>query len=355
MAYVKEDEEQVTGAPIASTGGASQLVAGSGDAAGGATPKVNRGGSQFGDIARYISQNRQGGERYASQLGNQVINQADQARQKADQDARARLGEAESSFGQAVNANRVPYDQTVVNRVAQDPRVLYSFPESKPQPVQPIKLKKGQKRALRLDPNAAVLDRTQVPQARTPITDYATPADQSGIDAFRQMLQGQYQGPTDLIGQQGYSAAESAIQNVFNAGQGFQPQRYGGSGSGLDSALLRRAGAANILSGAQDIANQENQLTGKNLQSLLSSANTQAKGKADEVSKQTEEGRKAAAASLADIFPGIQKGIGERLEKERSRYNKYAKDLITPQHVARDEDYQKIAALNALLGQNYRL
>jgi len=357
VAYVRPFEEEAPGQPVGQTGGASQMIEGGG---GGASPgvRVNRGGSQFSDISRYINQNKQAGERYASQLGGQAINEAQAARTKADQDARQRLGEAESSFGQAVNKNSVPYNQDLVNRVAADPRSLYQFPSVVPKP-QAKPLKKWQINILRKDPTAGVLTSKSIPQAYTPEGDYATPKNQADIDAFRAIKDAKYEGPTDLQGQTGYTDAENAIQNVFGAAGNANPT-YAGRGPsvgaiGLDSALLRRSGAANILSGAQNIVGGENQRVGESLQGLLSSANTRAKEQAGSAASQLAQGSEAANEAVSGILPGINKSIDDRVTAERAQYIKSAQPLLGRENVTNEEDYQKLAALNALMGSQYTL
>ena len=196
---------------------------------------VNRGGSQFADVSRYLTQNRQGADRMAGRVGGEVVN--------AGNNARADLANTQGNFNKQVAAG------TPVAPPPATPAPATATPVA-PAQAQVLKGRRGggqQKRDPRIFNMLAQGGGAQMQQPLAPV---AAPAPQ-------------YTGPDQLNQAQGFAGTEASIKSAQDAASGLRTgagvndalqglygaQRSGGV-SALDNALLGRSGG--ILGGAAD-------------------------------------------------------------------------------------------------------
>lgn len=240
----------------------------------------NRGGSQFADVSRYLTQNRDASNRLASKIGNQAVTAGNQARSD--------IAGVQNSFNQAANSSVIPYNQDVANRAATNPMSFFNYNY--------VTQTKGH------GPKHPA--QSQVVQGTTP----TGVADQAALDQFNAMKNASYTGPTDLTGQQGYGTAVANAQKAANiTGQlGTDIGRsdllqgmYGGKtnvgASALDRLLLGGGDSMNILN--QAAANNQgigSAVTNAN-NAAVNSANAIAAANSDTAAKIAKQGQDAIA------------------------------------------------------------
>lgn len=337
MAYADDEKDKNkpgSNAPQGVTTGSAGVNAG-----------VDRGGSSFPDISRYLSQNRDAANRTASRIGNQVTSQAS--------DARARLADARNQFGQQVQAGTPQYDPNLINQAKSDPASLFQYQ----QPPAPQMKNKGGKQ------NNASNYGNMVPflsgqKSSNPI-NYTDPNvaftanDPNQISQFQNALSAQYTGPTELTDQQGYSdivnslqgANEQAVQTQSDVGRmDLLNDLYGAPGtrggvSMLDNLLLKSGDAGNVLNrSTQGI---------EGLNAEFSDTEAQAAADATKAFDDTESARNSLNEEFlgeGGIAPSFLEEVRTGAEGIRSR-NK--KDDYYNQNSAR------LRALNELLGTEF--
>jgi len=214
--------------------------------------KAAAGGNQFADVSSYLSQNQPQAQRLASNIGQNVVQAGNQARQA--------VGNTQNTFNQQLQTSRVPYNQDLANRAATDPRSFYR--QATPTPPQPTGNRKmkginyltrsggggGEGRFKNLMPAL-----TQVQQ---PLVDVNSPINPEDVAAFQRMRDAEYKGPMDLTGIEGYQ--EAVGQGANAAGltdklgneigiQDLLATLTGRSANPLDQALLGGGNAQGIL------------------------------------------------------------------------------------------------------------
>src|SRR4030095_9727880 len=251
MAFLQENDEEVqaqTGGPLTlqSSNATSQPTQGAG-------VRVNRGGGQFSDISRYISQNAPQAKRLASNVGSGIVKQG----QESEAKIRENLNKAQGGFNQALTQGTPQFDQNLINQATSDPTSLVKkevsakreseiSPPNRPKHYQKwmdtVEGKTGLK--VHADPYVQQLYNAQA-------------ADPAQFDALSAMRNAMYQGPAGLEGQEGYDAARSELQRALSASsnantpEGFSRiLRPRGSAGKLDQALLSGTGSPGILQSA---------------------------------------------------------------------------------------------------------
>jgi hypothetical protein len=310
------------------------------------TQPVNKGGSSFPDISRFLSQNKPQANRLASRIGNQYLGQANQGAQQ--------LGNIRGQFNTAVNASRVPFNQDIANRFSNDLRSFWNFPTAST-PYQPgpggKKNKGNQDQTIyRANGNGKNKGPSQVqPDLNTP-ADQApvgiTPTSQADLDAFIAMRDANYTGPTDITQQEGYGDAianlqagnkfsnfandSSAINDELNK---FAGPGYSSGASALDNLLLGSSGdAQGILGQASD------QIKQMGIPEMIGGLPAESNEFANAAREETDATR-GQISSLADA----------ELGELRDLYGSKKSKKIRPQLD------QTLEALNMLMGTEYTI
>ncbi len=392
---LQQQQQQQTQQPTLTGSPSAPFTGSTGDVS---TPKaasqpVNRGGSQFSDVSRYLTQNQPQGQRLASKIGGNVISAGNQARQNIGTQ-QGNVQNALTTFNQGYQQNRPkPLDKSILDRVSSSPTSFFgatATPSSGPYPTREYyrgteseTLDKG------FLPYKQFLGPThstaQMPTSPLPVSD------QGGFDVYKGMLNAAYGGPTDL----GYSADYSAIDpSVKQAGSlaeqyktfsgredllgGLNKPNYSDAARNLDAVLLGAAPSRNILSKAsgqnQDIAGRLDAL-----KSLESGARQEASTKGAAGTQEAADIRGAAKGATDTAFGNLSQDYGGRLssaqqegqrlinqyglnpeigtksDEQRALEEKLSGMLGGITNVASEEDYLKLAALNQLSGGNYAL
>lgn len=315
--------------------------------------KVYKGGSQFQDVSRYLSQNAPQANRLASQVGNQIVQAGNQARESGRQ--------AQNQFQQDLSTSRIPYNQQLASRVSTDPRSFYSYQQ--PQMPAPTSNGKGKNNKGGMQ-FPSVLNRPMANnnlQFPSVLNDSVPmqqpdPINQADIDAVTRMLSGSYEGPTDLTGYEDYSSAlekgKIAEDMAKNSTSGIGMSDLLGNLSGgrsvaggvLDSALLNTGGAQDILksSGEQN----------EGIIDALIASNKDAETQAKDVAASNLETRNSflnAATGEGSWYDQLGNTLDDRISGLRGGKRRNA----TREDVANLDDRQRMEALNRLLGSNY--
>lgn len=329
--------------------------------------KQEKGGSPFQDISRYLSQNQPQAQRLASQLGENVVQFGNQARND--------ITNSGNTFNTDVTSGTTPLNQGVINQVAHNPTGLFTFPQPPPPPppAPPRQHGHGAQNSptpsggpIRVQPPVQVnLNHTRNPRPPTlpppvvPNTGVPGINNQGLFDQFEAQRNAQYTGPTDITQQQGYQTAQNDINAANTQGQNLQSDtgrmdmlnnlygsNYNSPGvTNFDNQLLQTAPAQNILS--QSIG--QNADLNPEIQDLATQAAQRVQGAQD-----TEAGARNAVDTAffgpQGTYPAFQQDLQHRLTAAQQLYQQ---PNLTPQQIATQDDYNKLQALNQLLGTNY--
>lgn len=390
MAYapklLQDEDQQNQGV----TTGSQSLSGSGGTGSGGSvvsapsTPQ-NVGGNQFPDISRYLSQNKDAGNRLASKVGGNVLQAGNEARGLAAE-GQNKLNTAQSTFNQNLTQNKVaPVNQTVLDKAKSDPTSFFQkAPANSLQNVIPYATK------------SYVTPTKQTIQA--PVQSTATPtgplavSDQGGLDQFTAMRDAAYKGPTELGYTGDYGALDEAISKAGNLSQKATTDTgrldllrnlYGGGVTSpgvanLDNFLLRGSGAQNLLS---NVAKQNAGIDslGTNLRSSESAATADALAKANAETTAAQNVRNQVqdaftgtdgaytnfdkdydarlaqaqtdAAKVRDQYFGSTNNVDQQIPEIEAIRNQ----LSNITNVANPADYEKLQAINQLLGTNLGL
>lgn len=306
--------------------------------------KAAAGGSQFADVSRYISQNQPQAQRLASTVGNTVVQAGNQARQ-ANQNV-------QQNFNQQVQNARTPYNEAVANRAATDPRSFYQYQR----PVIPKQTVNGANKG---DSNRGggrfknLMPMVAQQAAPTQQVVPSQPMTQADVDEFQRMQKGEYTGPNDLTGIEGYgdlaskeAAAYQAAQNVtsdvgredlLTAATGKPMNALDAMllGGGDANGILEKAAAENAgISGMSDVNNE------KAISDALAAKQNNLEGaaKIDELMY----GPQGAFTELKSGYDALDKKRGGGKGGKQSR------------ELQRQDYAQKLEALNRLMGTDYK-
>jgi len=259
-------------------------------------PTGSTGGSQFPDIGSYISKNKAASDRLAANVGQNIVNQGSQAQQG--------LNTAQNTYNQNVQDNTVQANQGVLDDATGNYGGLFDYtaPEPPPPPAQAVIPQAGQDSNKKADANRLIFNPDGMPDYNVgnylaqeqygddekkgpgdqeddddnkdkkvkppkyvmpdiPAPDLPPTANQAAFDALGQMLNAEFQGPTNLANQEGFGDVSQAVVDASGLANqtGTQTGRadllqgvYGDQGqrsgvSALDNLLLGGANSQNIL------------------------------------------------------------------------------------------------------------
>lgn len=236
-------------------------------------PVPQKGGSNLGyvDINRYMSQNRQQAGDLAERIGQNVLNQSNQAR--------TGIRNAGQQFGQEVGAGTVNFNKPLLERSVKDPTSIVDWERAGPNYVPPAppseeyvptdkRGKGGNQHGTGKGGSNKTPPAPPVPAEGQPITMPSTAneiKDQPAFDEFQKQYNAQYTGPQDVRLQDYYqpvledisnaqrssaligteSGRKELIGNLYN-----EPIRAPGMWS-LDNLLLQQKNPRYILEQAQ--------------------------------------------------------------------------------------------------------
>lgn len=324
-------------------------------------PKVQKGGSQFADVSAYLSANKPQAQRLASQVGQNVVNAGNQARQAAQP--------IQQKFNEQVQANTVPYNQAIAQKAQQDPRSFFQGY----QPIQQAPTNAKDWQSMRKAANqqisggnkfgnmAQYLSQNKkggipivAPHDATPESAPITPTSPDDLAAFQAMRDANYQGPESLSQDAGYGNAldlqNTAAGMTSDVGndvgredllKGFYEGSKGGSA--LDQMLLGGGEAKPIL----DQSAKEN----ADLPGALEKANDASMVQADAARQTDEDTRNKIAQGMlgeGGALQGLQSQRDQLGNKaggapwKRMQYQTQQADLN-----------QRLDALNRLMNTQY--
>lgn len=306
--------------------------------------QANAGGSTMADPSRYISQNQPGAQRLASSIGNNVVQAGNQARQ-ANQNV-------QQNFSQQVQSSRVPYNEAVANRAAADPRSFYNYQR----PEIPQSQERGTRGKQQNQQRGSGRFKNMMPMIAQNAQNAQTPAavvSQEDIEAFNQMRQGNYAGPQDLTGIEGYgnlaaqeaAATDAAANTATDVGREDLLSSFTNKPvNPLDSMLLGTGPSLGILGDAaaqnKGIAGLSDLNNEKAISEALAAKQANMEG-ASKIDKMMF-GPEGAFNTLKDRYSSIanQKGGGSKRQAREIQKQDYA---------------QQLEALNRLMGTDYKL
>lgn len=369
--------------------GAGGMAASGGNQAQPAQPQ-DKGGSQFPDISRYLSQNEAGGKRLASQYAGKVATQGNEARQG--------VTNLQNAFN--TQATAIPVNETVKQQAVQAPKSFFNEPAQTqqgpnvPQPLPqttPVFDTHNYETAQNIpyytsqanpDPGPAGPNPAHPAYVYNPInfqsqvtapTAPAPVANQPGFNALQAMLHAKYEGPQNLAGMSGYADTQAAVQKAAQLGpesttdQGRRDMlrsMYGNRTvspgvANLDNLLLQAQGPQKVLRGISD--------KNADIPGLLAQANTASGERAKSVTDLDAQTAQSVLAALTGRYQDFDTDYQKRLAdakaaeqmQEAITIPRHARDDHTvfnrPTNVATEDDYQILQALNQLLGSNYGL
>lgn len=305
--------------------------------------KANAGGSQFADASQYISQNQPQAQRLASNIGNNIVQQGNVARQNNQN--------VQQNFSQQVQSSRIPYNEAIANRAAADPRSFYTYQRSTVPVAQPNG-NKGKKGGGNRFKNMMPMIAQQNTQA---VEAPVNPVSEADIASFQKMQKGEYAGPQDLTGIEGYgnlsaqeNAAAQAAENVGSevGREDLLKSVTGKPINALDAMLLGGGQAQSILGGA---AAQNDGIDG------LSALNNE---KAIAEALAAKQANAQGAAKIDEMMFGPQ-GAFNNLKDMYTQTTKKTpgggKDRRAIQTAQKQDYAQQLDALNRLMGTKYTL
>jgi hypothetical protein len=351
---------------------------------------ANSGGSQFPDVSRYLSQNAQQGKRLAAKVGGNVVQAGNQARNLASEQA-GKLNNATQSFNQNLTANKVaPANQNIINRAASNPTSFFQpmardpgrggFPTATATQPYPTKQYAA--------PGGRMID---APAQST--ASFGGPLqieDQAGLDQFKGMRDAAYKGPSELGYDGDYQGLDQSVSAASDATGKAKTDSgrldllrslYGGGVNSpgvanLDNFLLRGSGAQNVI-GRAAAQNAGVEGLGTAARSAESAAETDALGKAKAendaatgVRNQVQDAFLGPQGAYTQFDQGYDARLSQAQQDAKKTVNQYFGHSLNPDqqvpeteairnellglnNVASQDDYDKLQAINELLGSNY--